>query len=93
MNIEFICGDEHISKHFPIVPAKNCLPKWYSELKAQDENGVPTITGCMITHNALLILIIKKNPILKFRCLGVLKHRRAIVACLFNRSFTLNQNL
>ena len=46
-NIEFICGDENILKHFPIVPAKDHLPQWYKDLNAQDQNSVPTIAGCM----------------------------------------------
>lgn len=45
--IEFICGDENVLKHFPIVPAKDALPQWYSDLNAHDKNGVPTIAGCM----------------------------------------------
>lgn len=42
-NIEFICSDEHILKYFPIVPAKDCLPEWYSKLKANE----PNISKCM----------------------------------------------
>jgi hypothetical protein len=45
--IEFICTDENVLKHFPIVPAKDCLPEWYKQLHAKDDNGVPTIAGCM----------------------------------------------
>ena len=47
MDIEFICSDKSVLKHFPIVPAKDCLPQWYKELHAQDNNGVPTVAGCM----------------------------------------------
>ena len=42
-NIEFICSDEHVLKYFPIVPAKDCLPEWYSKLKANE----PNISKCM----------------------------------------------
>ena len=45
--IEFVCGDPNVLKHFPIIPAKDCLPDWYKKLNAQDQNGVPTIAGCM----------------------------------------------
>lgn len=45
--IEFICGDKNVLKHFPIVPAKDALPEWYRNLSANDINGVPTIAGCM----------------------------------------------
>ena len=44
--IEFLCGDKSVLKNFPIVPAKDCLPNWYSSLKANDNDGVPTIAGC-----------------------------------------------
>jgi hypothetical protein len=44
--IEFLCGDKSVLKNFPIVPAKDCLPDWYSDLKANNDNGVPTIAGC-----------------------------------------------
>tara|TARA_B110000285_G_C14904887_1_gene505079 strand:+ start:81 stop:782 length:702 start_codon:yes stop_codon:yes gene_type:complete len=47
MIIEFISADEHVNKHFPIIPAKQCLPKWYKDLKATNEQSIPTITGCM----------------------------------------------
>ena len=47
MDIEFLCSDRNVLKHFPIVPAKDCLPQWYKELHAQDNNGVPTVAGCM----------------------------------------------
>lgn len=43
MEIEFICGDKHVLRHFPIVPAKDCLPNWYKELKANE----PNISKCM----------------------------------------------
>ncbi len=43
MDIEFICGDQHVLKHFPIVPAKTVLPDWYSKLSASE----PNISKCM----------------------------------------------
>lgn len=43
MKIEFNCTDQHVLKHFPIVPAKDCLPDWYKNLKANE----PNISKCM----------------------------------------------
>lgn len=43
MEIEFICGDKHVLKYFPIKPAKDVLPEWYSKLKASE----PTIAKCI----------------------------------------------
>ncbi|MBR19898.1 MAG: hypothetical protein CMA64_07115 [Euryarchaeota archaeon] len=43
MNVKFICSDKHVLKNFPIVPAKKCLPEWYSKLKANE----PNISKCM----------------------------------------------
>ena len=36
MNIEFICGDKSALTNFPIVPAKDCLPDWYSKLNTSN---------------------------------------------------------
>jgi len=41
--IEFNCSDPHVLKYFPIIPAKDCLPEWYSNLKANE----PNISKCM----------------------------------------------
>jgi len=38
MEIEFECSDPHVLKYFPIVPAKDLLPEWYSKLKADEPN-------------------------------------------------------
>lgn len=43
MEIEFQCTDPHVLKYFPIVPAKDSLPDWYSKLKATE----PTIARCI----------------------------------------------
>ena len=37
-DIKFICHDKHVLKNFPIVPAKDFLPEWYSKLKANEQN-------------------------------------------------------
>ena len=42
-DIKFICHDKHVLKNFPIVPAKDFLPEWYSKLKANEQN----ISKCM----------------------------------------------
>ena len=58
--IEFICGDENILKHFPIVPAKDALPEWYSKLSANDMNGVPIlIANISLLINSIILLTFK----------------------------------
>tara|TARA_B100000941_G_scaffold282602_1_gene251245 strand:+ start:276 stop:992 length:717 start_codon:yes stop_codon:yes gene_type:complete len=42
-DIKFICHDKNVLKNYPIIPAKNCLPEWYSKLKASE----PNISKCM----------------------------------------------
>lgn len=41
--IEFNCSDQHVLKYFPVKPARDCLPDWYSKLKATE----PNISKCM----------------------------------------------
>ncbi len=44
--IKFICGDEAVAKHFPVVPAGKMRPEWYSKLKpwiGEPHQSYPTI--------------------------------------------------
>ena len=59
-NIDFICSDKAVLKNFPIVPAKDCLPTWYSNLKATEDN-VPTIAGCWPVRDIITAGYIIKN--------------------------------
>ncbi len=58
--IEFICGDKSVLNNFPIVPAKDCLPEWYSKLNAT-ENDTPTIAGCWPVRDIVTAGYIIKN--------------------------------
>ena len=57
-DIKFISHDKHVLKHFPIVPAKDCLPKWYANLKATD----PNISKCMPVRDMITAGYIIPNP-------------------------------
>ena len=57
-DIKFISHDKHVLKHFPIVPAKDCLPDWYAELKAND----PNISKCMPVRDMITAGYIIPNP-------------------------------
>ena len=56
--IKFICHDKNVLKNFPIVPAKDCLPKWYNNMEGNNnniKNDVPVgdyITSGYIIPNA-----------------------------------------
>ena len=57
-DIKFISHDKHVLKHFPIVPAKDCLPEWYAKLKATD----PNISKCMPVRDMITAGYIIPNP-------------------------------
>lgn len=59
-NIEFICSDKSVLNNFPIVPAKDCLPEWYSKLHAK-EDDIPTIAGCWPVRDIVTAGYIIKN--------------------------------
>jgi hypothetical protein len=38
LNIDFVCSDRQVLEHFPIIPAKECIPSWYAKLNAKEQN-------------------------------------------------------
>ena len=58
MNIEFVCSDKVVLKNFPILPAKDCLPEWYAELKADS----PNISKCWPVRDIITAGYILQYP-------------------------------
>ena len=66
MKIKFICGDRHVAKHFPPVPASKARPDWYNKLPGflgQPLQSPPTIKKCMPVYDHITAGYIVYNPV------------------------------
>jgi hypothetical protein len=66
MKIKFICGDRHVLKHFPPVPANKVLPDWYKKIKGwtgEPQLSAPSIKKCMPVYDQMSAGYIIYNPV------------------------------
>ncbi len=66
MKIKFICGDRHVAKHFPPIPASKSRPDWYNNLPGflgKPLSSPPTIKKCMPIYDHITAGYIVHNPV------------------------------
>lgn len=66
MKIKFICGDRHVLKHYPPVPASKARPDWYNKMPgwvAQPHTSPPSIKKCMPVLDHMTAGYIIYNPV------------------------------
>tara|TARA_X000000368_G_C23056752_1_gene724268 strand:+ start:2055 stop:2768 length:714 start_codon:yes stop_codon:yes gene_type:complete len=66
MKIKFICGDRHVAKHFPPVPASKERPDWYNKLGGwlgEPMTSPPTVKKCMPIYDHITSGYIIYNPV------------------------------